>query len=311
MLRQPGKADFCSSYLLSLRPQQWTKNLIVFAAPLFAFDLNLSALLGSSIAFLCFCSLSSSFYLINDIADVESDRLHPVKCKRPIASGLVPMPIAWLMALSLMVIALIAGGGRSHYLLVVLIAYGILQVAYNLKLKRVPILDIIVIAMGFVLRALAGFAATEIVLSYWFILCTAMLALFLAVEKRKAEIVLSLTKGTKPRAVLSYYSLSLLNRMESVVTTGAIMSYAIWSSGPQVKGATTPYMMLTIPFVIYGVFRYQLLSEGEEIYGDKVVRKTERPEEVLLKDKPLLLNIILWLFSIFIILYFKSIGVIH
>jgi len=186
-----------------------------------------------------------------------------------------------------------------------------LQVAYNLKLKRVPILDIIVIAMGFVLRALAGFAATEIVLSYWFILCTAMLALFLAVEKRKAEIVLSLTKATKPRAVLSYYSLSLLNRMESVVTTGAIMSYAIWSSGPQVKGATTPYMMLTIPFVIYGVFRYQLLSEGEESHGDKVVRKTERPEEVLLKDKPLLLNILLWIFSIFIILYFKSMGVIH
>ncbi len=311
MSSQPGKADFCSSYLLSLRPQQWTKNLIVFAAPLFAFDLNLSALLGSSIAFLCFCSLSSSFYLINDIADVESDRLHPVKCKRPIASGLVPIPMAWLMALSLMVISLIAGGWLSYILLVILIAYGVLQVSYNLKFKRVPILDIIAIAMGFIFRALAGFAATGIVLSYWFILCTAMLALFLAVEKRKAEIVLSLTKGTKPRSVLSYYSMSLLTRMESVVTTGAIMSYAIWSSGPQVKGATTPYMMLTIPFVIYGVFRYQLLSEGEEIYSDKVVRKTERPEEVLLKDKPLLLNIILWIFSIFIILYFKSIGVIH
>ncbi len=289
-------------YLRALRPQQWTKNLIVFAAPLFAFSINWQSLLGCSLAFVLFCSLSSGFYLLNDIADVESDRQHPVKCKRPIAAGLVSIPIAIGLAVILQGTAIMIGWWRSPALGSILIAYALLQVAYNLKLKHKPIVDIIAIATGFVLRACAGGAATGIDLSVWFIFCTAMLALFLAVEKRKAELRLLVFQGGKTRSVLKRYSLGLLTRMEGVVTTGAIMGYALWSSGPQVNGASTPWMMLTFPFVLYGVFRYQLLSEPNKHDAEE---RTERPEEILLKDRPMLMTVIGWILTIFMILWLK------
>ena len=304
-------------YITALRPRQWTKNLIVFAAPLFAFSINWSSFLSCLLAFILFCSTSSSFYLLNDILDVEADRRHPLKCKRPIAAGLVSIPVAFAMAVALLVSALIFGWLRSPALGLTLISYGILQTAYNLKLKQIPILDLVAIATGFILRAYAGFAATGVAISYWFLLCTAMLALFLAVEKRKAELRLLEVSQVKTRAVLKNYSLSLLTRMESTVTTGAVMSYAIWSSGPQVQGAETPYMMLTLPFVIYGIFRYQLLSEprkvsDEQQHHSNIHRvKTERPEEILLTDIPILITVIGWIVTAFIILYLKSQGIIN
>lgn len=236
------------SYLTALRPRQWTKNLVVFAAPLFGFSINLQSFLGSLLAFGLFCCASSSFYLLNDLKDVQSDRQHPIKCQRPIAAGLVSIPVAISMAVVLLSSALIIGWLRSPALGATLTGYALIQVAYNLWLKHTPILDIVAIAMGFVLRAYAGFAVTGIVLSSWFLLCTAMLALFLGVEKRKAELRLLEVRGGKTRAVLKHYSLPLLIRMESMVTTGAVMSYAIWNSGPQVNGASTPLMMLTLPF---------------------------------------------------------------
>lgn len=302
-------------YLIALRPRQWTKNLIVFAAPLFAFSINLQSLLGSLLALVLFCSASSSFYLFNDIADVESDRRHPVKCKRPIAAGLVRVPVAIGMAVILLLSALIIGWLKSPALGATLLSYAVLQVAYNLRLKRTVILDVFAIATGFVLRAFAGAAATGITLSAWFLLCTAMLALFLGVEKRKAELRLSEIKGGKTRSVLRRYSLSLLNRMESIVTTAAVVTYALWSSGPKVQGASTPWMMLTLPFVLYGIFRYQLLSDPREIArrSDTVEQggRTERPEEVLLKDLPTLLTVLGWVLTSFIILLLKQQGVIN
>ena len=298
-------------YLEALRPRQWTKNLVVFAAPLFAFSINLNSLLGSLLAFALFCCASSSFYLINDIADVEADRRHPVKCNRPIAAGKVSIPVAIAMAAILLGSSLIIGFLRSPWLGITILGYALLQVAYNLRLKRTPILDVIAIASGFVLRAAAGAAATSIYLSPWFLLCTAMLALFLAVEKRKAELRLIAIKGGKTRTVLKRYSLPLLARMESVITTGTIMTYALWSSGPAVSGATTPWMLVTLPFVLYGVFRYQLLSDPQEIerrssgeHGAGGV--TERPEDVLLKDKPILLTVLCWLLTVFTILALKE-----
>lgn len=300
-------------YLAALRPKQWTKNLVVFAAPLFAFDVKISTILGSLLALALFCSISSSFYLFNDIIDAESDRRHPVKCKRPIASGKVSVPIAIAMALVLMIGGLTIGWSHGNSLGLTLTGYVVLQIAYNLRLKRTVILDVIAIAMGFVLRACAGAAATSILLSPWFLTCTAMLALFLAVEKRKAELRLIHTHGGKTRAVLWRYSLPLLTRMENVVTTGAIMSYALWSSGPAVNGASTPWMLLTFPFVLYGVFRYQLLSDPKEIshhvdsdHGPG--GQTERPDEVLLRDIPILGTVICWVITSFSILYFQSIG---
>ncbi len=304
-----------AAYLLALRPRQWTKNLIVFAAPLFAFSVNLQSLLGSLLAFVLFCCASSSFYLFNDLADVESDRQHPVKCKRPIAAGLISIPVAIGMAVFLLGSAIAIGFLRSPSLGLTIIAYAVLQTAYNLRLKRTVILDVGAIATGFILRAYAGAAATEIILSPWFLLCTGMLALFLGVEKRKAELRLSEIRGSKTRSVLKRYSLPLLTRMESTVTTGTVLTYALWSSGPQVSGASTPWMMLTLPFVVYGIFRYQLLSDPLEISrrSDSSIEKggrTERPEEVLLKDLPTLLTVISWVLTTFAILLLKQQGLI-
>lgn len=304
-----------AAYLLALRPRQWTKNLIVFAAPLFAFSVNLQSLLGSLLAFVLFCCASSSFYLFNDLADVESDRQHPVKCKRPIAAGLISIPVAIGMAVFLLASAIAIGFLRSPSLGLTIIAYAVLQTAYNLRLKRTVILDVGAIATGFILRAYAGAAATEIILSPWFLLCTGMLALFLGVEKRKAELRLSEIRGSKTRSVLKRYSLPLLTRMESTVTTGTVLTYALWSSGPQVSGASTPWMMLTLPFVVYGIFRYQLLSDPLEISrrSDSSIEKggrTERPEEVLLKDLPTLLTVISWVITTFAILLLKQQGLI-
>ncbi len=304
------------AYVTALRPRQWTKNLVVFAAPLFAFSINLQSFLGSLLALALFCATSSSFYLFNDIVDVESDRQHPVKCKRPIAAGLVSVPIALGMAVVLLVSAITIAWIQSHVLGATILAYAILQVAYNLRLKKVAILDIGVIATGFVLRAYGGAVATNITLSSWFVICTAMLALFLAIEKRKAELRLTYIKGTKPRAVLRRYSLPLLHRMENIVTTGTVVTYTLWSSGPVVRGASTSWMLLTLPFVLYGIFRYQLLSDSEEIARDSYNDtehggRSERPEEVLLKDMPILMTVCGWVFTCSVIMYLKQQGLIE
>lgn len=301
-----------SPYFTTLRPRQWTKNLVIFAAPLFAFNLTFTSLVGSLLAFVLFCCASSSFYLINDIADVEADRRHPVKCKRPIAAGLIRVPVAFGMAIALLGGALVTGWLRSPALGITILGYAVLQVAYNLRLKRTVILDVVAIATGFVLRAIAGAVATSIVLSPWFLLCTAMLALFLGIEKRKAELRLIETRGASTRSVLYRYSQALLARMESTVTTGTITAYALWSSGPSVKGASTPWMMVTLPFVLYGIFRYQFLSDPQEISRrsscDQRGGQTERPEEVLLKDTPILFTVIGWVIVTFCILFLKHKG---
>jgi 4-hydroxybenzoate polyprenyltransferase len=302
-------------YIAALRPRQWTKNLVVFAAPLFAFNINLPTVGASLLALVLFCCASSSFYLFNDIADVESDRKHPVKCKRPIAAGLVSVPVAFGMALILIGGAVTIGWMRSPALGATITGYAILQTAYNLRLKRMVILDIGAIATGFVLRAYAGAAATNIILSPWFLLCTAMLALFLGVEKRKAELRLVSLNGGKTRAVLKRYSLPLLHRMENVVTTGTVVTYALWCSGPVVRGASTSWMLLTLPFVLYGVFRYQLLSDPEEIarktdIGVELGGKSERPEEVLLTDLPILVTVLGWILTCFGILVLQNQGLI-
>ncbi|MBD2593978.1 decaprenyl-phosphate phosphoribosyltransferase [Nostoc spongiaeforme FACHB-130] len=302
------------SHVAALRPRQWTKNLVVFAAPLFAFSITLQSLIGSLLAFILFCCASSGFYLINDIADVESDRQHPIKCHRPIAAELVKIPVAIGMAVALLGIALSIGWLRSPQLGATITAYTLLQIAYNLRLKRMVILDIGAIATGFVLRALAGAAATDIVLSAWFILCTAMLALFLGVEKRKAELRLTQIKGNKPRAVLKRYSLPLLNRMENVVSTGTVVTYALWSAGPYLHGASTSWMLVTLPFVLYGIFRYQLLSDPHDIgnHSDNLEQggRSERPEELLLKDLPILVTVMGWILTCFTILWLNKQGII-
>jgi decaprenyl-phosphate phosphoribosyltransferase len=302
------KSPFIWPYWSALRPHQWTKNMLVFAAPLFGFSMDAQTLLGSLLAFGLFCATSSSFYLINDILDVESDRRHPVKCNRPIAAGLVSVPVAIVMAVILMAGALILGWLKTPGLGLTLLSYVGLQIAYNLKLKQTPILDVIAISMGFIFRAIAGGVVNGIVLSPWFLLCTAMMSLFLAIEKRKAELHLSKRGIGSPRKVLKHYSLSVLNRMESTVTTSTVISYALWSSGPVVNGASTSWMLLTLPFVLYGIFRYQLLSEPNTAPKGAPALLSERPEEVLLKDRPILLTVSTWIATVFAVLWLKSQG---
>ncbi len=302
-------------YVRALRPQQWTKNLIVFAAPLFAFRLTVDSLMQAGLAFLLFCCVSSCFYLLNDVFDVEADRRHPVKRNRPIAAGLISVPVAVSMALGLLTFSQVISWHQSSALGLTLIAYALLQVAYNLKLKHVALLDLFAIASGFILRAWAGAVVVGVSLSPWFLLCTAMLALFLGIEKRKAELRHLELSNRKTRSVLQHYSMPLLNRMEGIVSTAATMSYALWSAGPALQGATTPWMLCTLPFVLYGIFRYQLLSVPPEttfvgdVYRDPKTT-AERPEDVLLKDRPIQLTLVGWVLTVFIILLLNSQGII-
>ena len=299
-------------HLEALRPRQWTKNLIVFAAPLFAFNLSLRSLQDSLLAFFLFCFVSSSFYLLNDVLDYESDRTHPTKCNRPIAAGKVSVQMAVVIAITLLSVSLIAAWVKNAALGGIMTTYAMVQVAYNLKLKHMVILDVCTIAVGFVLRAYAGAAANQIWLSSWFVLCSAMLALFLAIEKRKAELRMSEFSGKKTRKVLQEYSTSLLNRMENVVTTTTLVSYTLWSSGPHLKGSSTSAMLLTLPFVVYGLFRYQMISEPKDMNRSDYlsVQSSERPDEVLLRDPSILFTVIGWALSCFTILYLKSISII-
>ena len=305
-LRSP--AVLVASHLEAMRPRQWTKNLIIFAAPLFAFSLSLKSLQDSVVAFFLFCFISSSFYLLNDVLDYESDRTHPTKRNRPIASGRVSVHAAIVMAITLLSISLITAWTKNMALGMIMTLYAIVQVAYNLKLKHIVILDVCTIAFGFVLRAYAGAAANQIWLSSWFVICTAMLALFLAIEKRKAELRMSQISGKKTRKVLQDYSTGLLNRMEGVVSTATLIFYTLWSSGPQMQGASTSAMLVTLPFVIYGLFRYQMISEPKENSDSKspLTDASERPDEVLLRDPSILLTVLLWALTCFTILYLKS-----
>ena len=305
-LRSP--AVLVASHLEAMRPRQWTKNLIIFAAPLFAFSLSLKSLQDSVVAFFLFCFISSSFYLLNDVLDYESDRTHPTKRNRPIASGRVSVHTAIVMAITLLSISLITAWTKNMALGMIMTLYAIVQVAYNLKLKHIVILDVCTIAFGFVLRAYAGAAANQIWLSSWFVICTAMLALFLAIEKRKAELRMSQISGKKTRKVLQDYSTGLLNRMEGVVSTATLIFYTLWSSGPQMQGASTSAMLVTLPFVIYGLFRYQMISEPKENSDSKspLTDASERPNEVLLRDPSILLTVLLWALTCFTILYLKS-----
>ncbi len=264
----------------ALRLHHWVKNVVVFAAPLFALALDFGSLLRVGWAFVAFSMTASAFYLINDVRDIEEDRKHPIKQHRPIAAGLVPMPLALGTAAVLLTAGLVGSYVLAPWLALTIGAYAFLQAGYNLGLKEEPIIDIMVIAGGFVLRALGGAAAADVPASGWFILCIGLLAFFLGIEKRKAELR-EVGEEEETRSVLQEYSLSWLRRMESVVTASALMAYALWT----LEGAETPWMLATLPFVAYAIFRYQYLSENGA---------GESPEDTLLRDSPMLLSSILW-----------------
>mgnify|MGYP001201964897 CR=1 FL=1 len=296
------------SLIKSIRIKQWTKNLLVFSANIFAFDFNIRTISGTTLAFIAFCLISSAIYLINDFFDIKSDRLHPVKKFRPIASGELSKLEVFLSATSFTLSSLFLSSLISLNLVLIISVYFLLQIFYCLRLKKEPILDLLSISSGFLLRALAGVIASDLSFSPWFSLSIGLLSLFLAVEKRKAELKLFIQTGVLTRNVLGRYSLELLNRYESVLTSSTFVSYSLWAAGPTLNGADTELMLLTVPFVLLGIFRYQLLSNISSIKnGSGLENKfsTESPEEILLNDKGIKLTIFCWLISIILINFAK------
>ncbi len=287
------------SITTSLRPKQWTKNLVIFAGLLFSASLfDLPQLLTAMAAFAVFCLLSSSVYLINDVCDMEQDRIHPVKRQRPIASGLVsPMAaIATAVGLSL-------GAMASAWLLEPLFAlvcgvYLVLFLSYSMWLKNIVILDVLIIAIGFVLRAIAGAVVIGVRISAWLLVCTILLALFLGLCKRRDELVKLAGTANEHRRILDEYSPYLLDQMIAVVTASTLMAYALYTMADEtIAKFNTTQLHLTIPFVIYGIFRYLYLIHRKDQGGN--------PSLTLLTDMPLLANILLWTVTVVLIIYWS------
>ena len=282
-----------------LRPKQWTKNGFAFAAILFAKQLaNPIAIQNAFIAFAALCLGASACYLINDTADVERDRKHPDKANRPIASGRLSPKTAGISAIILMVAAVGVSLVVNANLAVCIAVYVFLTLAYTFWLKHIVILDVLAIALGFVLRAVAGAVAIEVEISPWLLLCTLLLALFLAIAKRRGELQM-LETAEDHREILGEYSKYLLDQMTSVVTSAALMAYCLYTFSTRttevVGGKNLQY---TIPFVVYGIFRYLYLVHKRGLGAD--------PSHLLIRDKPLLATVILWAIVSGIILYVPS-----
>ena len=277
-----------------MRPRQWTKNLAVFAAIVFSGNLLDPRLLGvTALAFASFCLVSSSLYALNDTLDAERDRAHPVKRDRPVASGRMSASAALMISAALLVSGVALGFVVGLPFVAVLAGYLILQLLYVFALKNVAIVDMLAIAAGFVLRAVAGAVAIAVPVSPWLILCTGLLALFLAAAKRRHELVLLRELSVGHRPVLAEYSAELLDSFMVTLSAATVTSYALYTFFE--TRAPNHLMMLTIPFVIYGVLRYQMLVLSKGSGG--------RPEDVLLGDGPILTDIVLWMVSAVAVLY--------
>ena len=281
----------------SLRPRQWAKNVFVLAPLVFAQKLaDPEALRLGVLAFVAFCCASSAVYLVNDLADREEDRQHPLKRHRPLAAGTLSVPVASLAALLLAGAATTLGLYLGHAFLWFTAIYLGLNLFYSLGLKNVVILDVMLISIGFVLRVLAGGAAIAVEVSAWLVLCTSFLALFLAFSKRRHELILMPNEASDRRKVLSHYSPTFLDQMINVVTASTVVAYAIYAVSPEtVEKFHTRYLVYTLPMVLFGIFRYLYL-----IYQ----RPSERqPTEAILSDPPFLANLLLWGAAVIWIVY--------
>jgi 4-hydroxybenzoate polyprenyltransferase len=283
--------------LASLRPAQWSKNLVIFAGLLFGRRLlDSSAVVGAGVAFAVFCALSGVVYLVNDVADRESDRQHPLKARRPIASGALPVPAALAAASVLGALGLGAALLVGRRFAAVAVAYVVLQLAYSATLKNIVIIDVLTIAIGFVLRAVAGATAVNVEISHWLLVCTILLALFIALAKRRHEIVLLAGGASNHRPILGEYSPYLLDQMIGVVTASTLVAYVFYTISPETQAKFgTPWLGLTIPFPLYGIFRYLYLVHQREGGGS--------PADLLLADRPLLACVGLWAVAVAIIIY--------
>ena len=280
-------------YLAILRPKQWTKNLLVFAALIFSIKIVTIDMVVRCIAgFILFCLVSGCVYVLNDYLDRDVDRKHPEKRHRPIASGLLKPRPALAFGCLLLLSSLVLAFALDSWFSLLLLGYFIINVAYSIKLKHVVIIDIMVIAFGFVLRAIGGGLVMGIAFTPWFLICTMLLALFLAISKRRHELYLLSENKGEHRRVLEHYSPELLNQLNSIVTTAAIMSYSLFTF----TSGHTVHLMWTIPLVMYGIFRY--------LYLIHMKGKGGRPEEILLEDSHILTTVMLFAVMVVVVLYY-------
>src|SRR3990167_6311384 len=298
------------------RPRQWIKNLSLFAGLIFSGYLDNPLYLFTVIqAFLIFCAAASSVYLLNDIFDIERDKLHPFKKLRPIASGVVPIPLALGLSLLIMVVVIPLAYQISTTFFIAILAYLFLQFAYSAYLKSVILLDVMTIAAGFVLRIYAGVWAIDAHLNVWFLLTVTSFALFLAIGKRRSELTLLEGQAAKHRETLLHYPESLLDILTSMFANSTWLAYAIFTFFQPTIAAKSKfagilnnftlsvgqakYLMITVPIVIYGVMRYLYI-----IYEKK---QGESPERVLLTDRPLLISVLLWLTMVIGLIYYLGV----
>lgn len=280
----------------SMRPRQWPKNAFVFVALLFDrkfFDP--ASVWPTVVAFVLLCLMSGAVYLMNDLADIESDRRHPTKRHRPLPSGRLNPRVAGVAAVVLAIVSLVAGYFLSWELAVILLLYLLSQIAYTFRLKHVVLIDVLTIAAGFVLRIAAGVAVIEVErFSPWLYIFGGFLALFMALGKRRHELVLLGGEAANHRAILDDYNLDLIDRLQGVVTTSAVVSYSLYTF--LAEGLPDNHaMMLTIPFVLYGIFRY--------LYLIHIRNEGGAPEEILLRDRPFQINLLFYGLTVLVALY--------
>jgi len=284
----------------SMRPAQWTKNLFVFAALIFSQRFfSAPLLLKTAGAFLSFCVISGAFYIFNDLRDREEDRAHPKKSQRPIAKGEISPSeaLALFGVLAAVALAMAFFLGRGFFWAVAV--YFFLQVAYSLKLKQVVILDIFVIAAGFVIRVVAGGLVIGVPISSWLLICAMLLALLLSMGKRRHELLLLENKAIEHRPILKEYSAYLLDQMIAVVTASTLIAYCLYTISPEtVDKFGTSHLIWTTPFVLYGIFRY--------LYLVHLKGKGGSPEEIIIQDRPMLVNMVLWIGAVILVLYLRK-----
>jgi 4-hydroxybenzoate polyprenyltransferase len=285
-----------AAIVASLRPHQWVKNFFVFAAVVFGQKLATPAVWSALAAFAIFCALSGAIYLFNDVADREKDRCHPRKRYRAVASGRLSVPLALGVGVTLVAGGLLAGAALSWEFVAVAVAYVALLSAYSVWLKHIVIVDVLVVAVGFVLRAVAGVFAVDVELSGWLVICTLLIALFLALGKRRHEYLTLSGDAAAHRPILAEYSAGLLDQMIAVVTASTVTAYALYTMAPEtVAKFHTQLLPATLPFVLYGIFRYLYLLYRRELGGN--------PSELLLNDRALLVNTLLWMLAVVAIVY--------
>jgi 4-hydroxybenzoate polyprenyltransferase len=285
-----------AAVVVSLRPRQWVKNVFVFAGLIFAQKLFTPAAGPAAATFVIFCALSGAVYLVNDVADRDKDRLHPSKRRRPVAAGRLTPAAALAAAAALIAAGLGASLAISPALALVSAGYTALLIAYSAWLKHVVIVDVIAVASGFALRAVAGAVAIAVEMSGWLLICTMLMALFLAVGKRRHEYRALGEAAARHRPILAEYNPGLLDQMIAVVTASTVTAYALYTMSPEtVAKFHTRLLPATLPFVLYGIFRYLYLLYRRDLGGN--------PSELFLSDRPLLVNSVLWVLTVLVIIY--------